>query len=93
VLRIFFKYRNMCVTEKTSKRRIRFERNPIEIPVSGCNTESKDTQAFCTFHAEGAHTDYPETFFSERLRPFSRPSPFPYIFDKFHPLILHRSAK
>lgn len=34
MLRIFFKYRNMCVTEKTSKERIRFERNPVKTLVS-----------------------------------------------------------
>ena len=33
MLRIFFKYRNMCVTEKTSKERIRCGCNPFELPV------------------------------------------------------------
>ena len=90
MLRIFFKYRNMCVTEKTSERRIRFERNPIEIPVSGCNTESKDTQAFCTFHAEGAHTDYPET--DKRCLSTSRTAPLVFSFFFIAAFLWHPSA-
>ena len=93
MLRIFFKYRNMCVTEKTSKERIRFERNPVETLVSELQYRKQRYASVLYISRRRRAHRLPRNVFFGSIRDSSRLSSFFVLLRSILLIVPRRGAK